>query len=282
MSVTDAEIFSALRNQIPGGSLTQLIVDITNVALEKDSFRAELAMRLKLITDNGGREYDISLANLQKVSSRVNPAAIPFILKHAPTYGIITKKQMAAFIATCVIESNAFNAKRESFAYTAARLRAVFPSRVGSIAAAQALINKGQVAVANYLYGGRYGNRPGTNDGWDYRGGGLIQNTFRDNYYELQHSTGIAFGDNPKLIEDLEKSVIAAMDYWQVRGINDMAEKINFYSNGYTLNTLTSKGVETNDYKLNYGARLVRKAVNGGYNGFDEFCATLEKVMRYI
>lgn len=282
MSVTDAEIFSALRNQIPGGSLTQLIVDITNAAIEKDDFRAELATRLKLITANGDREYDISLANLQKVSSRVNPAAIPFILKHAPTYGIITKKQMAAFIATCVLESNAFNAKRESFAYTAARLRAVFPSRVGSIDAAQALINKGQVAVANYLYGGRFGNRVGTDDGWNYRGGGLIQNTFRDNYYELQHSTGIAFGDNPKLIEDLEKSVIAAMAYWQSRGINDMAEKINVYSDGYTLNTLTSKGVETRDYTMNYGARLVRKAVNGGYNGYTEFCQYLEKTLRYI
>lgn len=280
--VTDAAIFSALRNQIPGGSLTQLIVDITNAAIRDDAFRAELATRLNVIADNGGREYDIALANLQKVSSNVNAAAIPSILKHAPTYGIITKKQMGAFIATCIIESNSFNAKRESFNYRASRLREVFSTRIKSVEFAQELLNKGQVAVANYLYGGRYGNRPGTNDGWDYRGGGLIQNTFRDNYYELQHDTGIAFGDNPKLIEDMEKSVVAAMSYWQSRGINDMAEKINFYSNGYTLNTLTSKGVETNDYKLNYGARLVRKAVNGGYNGFDEFCATLEKVMRYI
>ena len=30
--------------------------------------------------------------------------------------------------------------------------------------------------------------------------------------------TGIPFGDNPKLIEDLENSVIAAMAYWKLKG----------------------------------------------------------------
>ena len=233
-------------------------------------------------TDVTDRLYSLTIDNLKKVYPSVNATAIDVILKHAPKYGIITKKQMCAFIATCIIESNGFNAKRESFNYRPDRLRAVFPTRIASVSAARALIAQGQVAVANFLYGERYGNRKGTNDGWDYRGGGLIQNTFRSNYYELQQMTGIAFGDNPKLIEDLDNSVQAAMAFWQLKGCNDMAEKINVYSDGYTLNTLNAKGIETRDYKMNYGARIIRKTVNGGYNGYDEFCKTLEKCLRYL
>lgn len=284
-TVTDSDIFAKLREHVAStNTLTQLLVDTTNKAMEDKVFRNTLIERLGVtpaaLTES--RPYALTLANLRKVYPGVNADAIPIILKLAPQYDILTKKQMCAFLSNCIVESNGFNAKRESFAYTAARLRQVFSSRIPSISAAKNLIAKGQVAVANYLYGGRYGNRPNTNDGWDYRGGGVIQNTFRDNYFILQNMTGIKFGDNPKLIENLENSVHAAMAFWQLNGCNEKAEKINVYSNGYTLNTLTSKGVETKDYKMNYGARIIRQTVNGGLNGYEEFCETLEKCLRYL
>ncbi|GAA0319153.1 glycoside hydrolase family 19 protein [Psychrobacter aestuarii] len=282
--VTDTDIFSALRGHVEGTTvLTQLIVDMTNKAMAA-GMRDELIERLGVtpVVSTETRPYNLTLANLRKVYPNVNADAIPIILKLAPQYDILTKKQMAAFIATCIVESNGFNSKRESFAYTAARLRQVFSSRVRSLSEAKNLVAKGQVAVANFLYGGRYGNRSGTNDGWDYRGGGIIQNTFRSNYYILQNTTGIAFGDNPKLIEDLENAVKAAMAFWQLNGCNAKAEKINTYDDGYTLNTLTSKGIETKNYKMNYGARIVRETVNGGLNGYDDFCRTLEKCLRYL
>lgn len=281
--IEDSAIFSALRAHLAPAKLSQLIVDITNEAITDEEFRLQVADRLGVMPQvNETRPYDLNATTLRKIYPDVNLVALPHILKYAPEFGIITKKQMAAFIATCLIESNGFNAKRESFNYKPDRLRAVFPTRIASVDAARKLIAQGQVAVANYLYGGRYGNRTGTNDGWDYRGGGLIQNTFRGNYYKLQVATGIPFGDNPKLIEDMENSVIAAMSFWQEHGINAMAEKINTYSNGYTLNTLNSRGVETKDYEMNYGARMVRETVNGGLNGYTHFCQTLEKCLRYL
>ncbi|WP_394211197.1 glycoside hydrolase family 19 protein [Psychrobacter piscatorii] len=284
-TVTDTDIFAKLREHVSGTSmLTQLLVDTTNKAMEDAAFRDELIERLGVIpavsTEN--RPYNLTLANLRKVYPGVNAEAIPLILKYAPQYDILTKKQMCSFLSNCIVESNGFNAKRESFAYTAGRLRQVFSTRIASIAAAKKLLAKGQVATANYLYGGRYGNRPGTNDGWDYRGGGIIQNTFRSNYYILQNMTGIPFGENPKHIEDLENAVKAAMAFWQLNGCNTKAEKINTYDDGYTLNTLTSKGIETKDYKMNYGARIVRETVNGGLNGYEHFCQTLEKCLRYL
>lgn len=286
-AVTDTAIFAKLREHLAPTKLSQLMVDITNQAMTDNKFRGELIERLELSVKEvevaaGKRPYNLTIETLKKVDSSVNPAAVELLLRLGPQYGIVTKKQMCAFIANCIHESNAFNAKRESFNYRPERLRAVFPTRVKSVADARALLAKGQVAVANYLYGGRYGNRPNTNDGWDYRGGGWTQNTFRANYFILQNMTGIKFGDNPKLIEDMENAAIAAMEFWRINGCNEKAEKINTYSNGYTLNTLNSKGIETRDYKMNYGARIIRETVNGGLNGYTEFCQALEKCLRYL
>ena len=286
-TVTDTAIFEKLREHLQPTKLSQLIVDITNQAMTDKAFRDEIIERLELSVKEselvaGKRPYNLTIETLRKVDANVNPAAIEILLRLGPQYGILTKKQMCAFIANCILESQAFNAKRESFNYRPERLRAVFPTRIKSVADAKALLAKGQVAVANYLYGGRYGNRPNTNDGWDYRGGGWTQNTFRDNYFILQNMTGIKFGDNPKLIEDMENAAIAAMEFWRINGCNEKAEKINTYSNGYTLNTLNSKGIETRDYKMNYGARIIRQTVNGGLNGYTEFCQALEKCLRYL
>ena len=285
--VTDTDIFAKLREHLAPFKMSQLIVDITNQAMTDDKFRDEVIERLELSIKEaevvaGKRPYNLTIETFRKVDPNVNPAAVEVLLRLAPKYGIITKKQMCAFVANCIVESQGFNAKRESFNYRPERLRAVFPSRIKSIADAKALIAKGQVAVANYLYGGRYGNRPNTNDGWDYRGGGWTQNTFRANYFILQNMTGIKFGDNPKLIEDMENAAIAAMEFWRINGCNEKAEKINTYSNGYTLNTLNTRGVETKDYKMNYGARIIRQTVNGGLNGYTEFCQALEKCLRYL
>ena len=285
-TVTDAAIFAKLREHLQPTKLSQLLVDITNKSMEDNAFRDTLIERLNvpapMASDTAGRSYNLTLENLKKVDANVNPAAIEVLLRLGPQYGIITKKQMCSFIANCIHESSAFNAKRESFNYKPERLVKVFPTRVKSIADAKVLIAKGQVAVANFLYGGRYGNRPNTNDGWDYRGGGWTGNTFRDNYFILQNMTGIKFGDNPKLIEDMENAAIAAMEFWRINGCNEKAEQINTYSNGYTLNTLNTKGIETRDYKMNYGARIIRQTVNGGLNGYTEFCQALEKCLRYL
>ena len=284
--ITDSAIFQELRKHLEPAKLSQLLVDITNKAIEDKLFRDTLIKRLGMAvqvpSSSAGRSYNLTLENLKKVDANVNPAAIEVLLRLGPQYGIITKKQMCAFIANCVLESQGFNAKRESFNYRPERLRAVFPTRIGSVDAARKLLAQGQVATANFLYGLRYGNRPNTNDGWDYRGGGWTQNTFRDNYFILQNMTGIKFGDNPKLIEDMENAAIAAMEFWRLDGCNEKAEKINTYSNGYTLNTLNTKGIETRNYKMNYGARIIRQTVNGGLNGYTEFCQALEKCLRYL
>lgn len=282
------ELFEWVRSNQPTKSLTQPQVNAVDNMLVTMSIDEVLNIisRLngwELPSVDTGREYNLTYDNLKKVYPKVNPDAIPFILKYAPKYGVITKKQMCSFLATCIIESNGFNAKRESFAYSAKRLTQVFPAfRIPNLVFAQNLVTKGQKAIANHLYNGRMGNRIGTNDGWDYRGNSWIQLTGRDNHYAAQKATGIPVGDDPTLLEDLENACIVTLDWWQRNGLNEKSELINLYSDGYTLNTLDASGNETNSYKFNTGAVAVRKTVNGGLNGFEDFCEVLEKCFKYL
>ena len=92
---------------------------------------------------------------------------------------------------------------RESMTYTsAARLMKVWPSRFKTAQAARPYVRNPQ-GLANLVYGGRLGNRPGTDDGWRYRGGGLVQLTGRNHYLRL----GIA--DAPERILEPELSATA-------------------------------------------------------------------------
>lgn len=282
-TITDKDIFVAMREHLKPATLSQLIVDITNEAMEDKEARDMIIDSLGLTPATEPvmtRPYNLTAATLLKVYPGANVAAIPLVLKHAPLYGILTKKQMCSFMATMIIESNGFNAKRESFYYRAARLREVFRTRIPSVKAAQDLINQGQPAIANKLYNGRYGNLPNSNDGWEYRGGGPIQLTFRNNYAAAGRRLGIDLEDNPKLIEQLDVGVLAALDYWKYKGLNQASDGINLYSNGWELNTLDSRGRETNKYAMNTGIKNVRKIVNGGDNGLEEFAEYFEKCMK--
>ena len=284
-TVTETQIFNSIRNKLSPDKLTQTTVDLTQIALKGEGGYDKVVAYLGLdkVSNQVSRPYNLTAETLRKVYPKANVDAIPVIMKYASTYGIVTKKQMCAFLATCILESNGFNAKRESFAYSASRLVEVFPrKRIPDLAFAKKLVAQGQIAIANHLYNGRMKNRIGTNDGWDYRGNSWIQLTGRENHYEMQNLTGFKVGDNPKLLEVMDTACQVTMSWWKLNGLNEKAELTNVYSNGYTLNTLNARGIETKDYDMNTGARLVRKTVNGGYIGFDEYCKYFEACMRHM
>jgi putative chitinase len=93
----------------------------------------------------------------------------------------------------------------ENLRYTSAtRIRQVWPSRFPSTASAVPFTNNPE-KLANKVYAGRYGNvNPG--DGWKYRGRGLVQITFRDNYEKF------GFADNPDGVKDLKTSARILVD----------------------------------------------------------------------
>ena len=86
---------------------------------------------------------------------------------------------LAYILATAYGEAK-MTPKRENMSYTADRIKQVWPSRPEAVQFARK-----PEALANSVYGVRLGNRVGTNDGWNYRGGGIDQLTGRDNYRKI-------------------------------------------------------------------------------------------------
>lgn len=58
--------------------------------------------------------------------------------------------------------------------------------------------------IANQAYDGRMGNRPGTDDGWNYRGRGPAQTTGRSAYELLGEKIGLDLINHPELINTPE------------------------------------------------------------------------------
>ena len=71
--------------------------------------------------------------------------------------------------------------------------------------------------LANLVYGGKYGNRPGTNDGFDYRGRGFNQITFRGSYEKYANIIGVDIVSNPDLLNDPSVAAKAAVAFIQNR-----------------------------------------------------------------
>lgn len=63
----------------------------------------------------------------------------------------------------------------------------------------------------NFVYGGREGNSASNNDGYNYRGRGLIQLTFKSNYARYAQLTGYDILNNPSLLNTDRKVGIAVM-----------------------------------------------------------------------
>lgn len=118
------------------------------------------------------------------------------ILAEAERRGL-PDEQTAYVLATAFHETGGkMQPIEENLNYTtAAQIKKTWPSRFSTVGAAQPYVRNPQ-GLANKVYGGRMGNT-GANDGWRFRGRGLVQITGRDNYKKY------GLGDAPeKAVED--------------------------------------------------------------------------------
>lgn len=100
------------------------------------------------------------------------------INKLFPAYGIKTKDVLHEPLANFLQESLEFSFKQENMYYQAATIVKTWPKRFKSIKAAGPFARNPK-ALANEVYGGRMGNIPNTDDGWNLRGSGFVGLTGR-------------------------------------------------------------------------------------------------------
>lgn len=174
----------------------------------------------------------------------------PHVTEAMQMFGINSPKRQAHFIAQIGTESGGFRSVQESLNYSVSGL-AIFGSRLTSAQREQlgrkpgepALSPQRQEAIANLVYGGRYGNNM-NGDGWLYRGRGLKQITFKDNYAACGKALGLNLIADPSLLTQDRYAALSAGWFWSANGCNAFADAGDVVG--------------------------LTKRINGGLNGIDD------------
>ena len=172
-----------------------------------------------------------------------------------------TPLRLAHFMAQGLHESGLLTVLQESMNYSATALTSLFSAnRISPEQAAQLGRTDAhpadQQALANVLYGGDWGLRNLGNtqpdDGWNFRGTGLLQMTGRGSRMSIGTSLGIDLVGTPELAIDPRYILAIACEEWSEKGCNALAD--------------------------NDDLRGVTKKINGGTIGLDDRAVQLGRM----
>lgn len=172
---------------------------------------------MKLTQDQLADAAGISTESARLWLAPVNAAGVAAVLN--------SPSRWAMWIAQCGHESGGFTRLVENLNYTPEGLMQTWPNRF-SVELAQLMGRTAtkaadQKAIANHVYGGRLGNRPGTDDGYRYRGRGLLQVTFRANYMACGKHIDVDIEMDPDILgTDRRIACESTAWYWDSRAIN--------------------------------------------------------------
>ena len=159
-------------------------------------------------------------------------------------YNINTVNRLACFLSQIAHESGSLNRMQENLNYSPSRLMQVWPNRFPSLDIANQYGNNPQ-KIANKVYSNRMGNGDeASNDGYKYRGRGLLQITGKSNYAIIAKYLNLDLLNNPDLLLDPTNAVNSAAHYWNNHDCNNLADKLDHTS--------------------------ITKKINGGVNGLKD------------
>ncbi|WP_444668475.1 glycoside hydrolase family 19 protein [Cereibacter changlensis] len=174
--------------------------------------------------------------------SRNAEAWVTLLNKHLPAYQITGNFREAMFLAQCAHESSGFTRFEENLNYSAKGLRKTFPKYFPTQALADQYARKPQM-IANRVYANRMGN-VNPNDGYFFRGLGVIQLTGRDNYTAFGKSISKSAEEAREYMGNAEGMLVSALWFWQANSLNRYADINN--------------------------VEACTKAINGGLNGLED------------
>ena len=169
-------------------------------------------------------------------------------------YFVIDKNEIAMFLAQTTHESNDYKRLEESFNYRPERLFEVFKKRVGSLEKSKELCSQGSEAIANFVYGGRLGNAK--DEGYKYRGRGIIQLTGKNNYKYYGEKLNIDLVNSPDLAKEPNIAIEIALLFWKEKGCGLLAR--------------------------NGDVKGVTKLINGGYNGLEDRENRFDRILKIL
>jgi len=149
------------------------------------------------------------------------PVGSAVLSRQLSAAGITNRTAQANILAQIQAESGGVATKEENLNYSPERLLAAFPNQVKTIEQAKAIVAQGPEAIGNVIYGGRMGNA--SDEGYKYRGRGLIQLTGKDNYARFSSLVGVDLVKNPELAADpaiAQKIAVAYFKEAEKRGID--------------------------------------------------------------
>lgn len=188
----------------------------------------------------------ISRNLFQKVFPKVQDSYLDNLIEELnfqlEKFNIITKEQVAMFLAQCGHESGGFTRFTENLNYSTDRLLTVFPKYFKTRADAEKVAHNPR-AIANIVYANRMGNGDvNSSDGYKYRGRGIIQLTGRTNYTKFTSYIGEPDKlSNPDELNTIHYYVLMGVWFWKINQLQTM------------------NNIET-----------VTKRINGGLNGLAE------------
>lgn len=139
-------------------------------------------------------------------------------------YEINTPKRIAAFMAQCGHESGGFVFLSENLNYSAQGLMRVFPKYFPTIELAKQYERNPQ-KIASRVYANRMGNGDeASQEGYKFRGRGLIQVTGKDNYFWFASSLNITPEEAAEYMQTFEGAAQSACWYWENTSLNKLAD----------------------------------------------------------
>jgi putative chitinase len=161
---------------------------------------------------------------------------------HLAEAGILDNgKRFSHFMGQVGAETGGGTIVRESLNYTAKRIGEVWPARAKKESGANLKkLARNPVALGDWAYGGRMGNRKGTiddphPDGYDYRGGGFIQTTGR--YAVQKYCDRLKIEIRSDILDDPEATLRFACFEWKESGCNALADANDLMGVSRTINT---------------------------------------------
>lgn len=136
---------------------------------------------------------------------------------------VLSPLRAAHFLAQVAHESAFFQTTEENLNYAAEGLLRVFPKHFPDVETAMRYARRPE-AIANKVYANRMGNgNEESEDGWRYRGMGLIQLTGRRNH-DAYWAQAEGSGAGPEALAGPPHAALAAGWFWKANGINKAAD----------------------------------------------------------